>query len=181
VGKVVKLKLANEIRELEIEIVSRKEDEITVRIDGAETRAALTNTSVGSLLRLNGRNYRVQAVRERDSILVSVGPFFYRFNFPEAGSRRRSRGLTSHEIAAPMPGKVLKILVKEGEQVEAGTPLIVLEAMKMETTLAAESPAMIAKIRAVAGAMVDHGAVLIELNPAAAQNPSAPESVPPAS
>ena len=45
-----------------------------------------------------------------------------------------------------MPGKVLKILVREGEQVEAGQPLITMEAMKMETTLAAEGPAQVKAI-----------------------------------
>jgi biotin carboxyl carrier protein len=65
-----------------------------------------------------------------------------------------------------MPGKVLKVLVAEGDAVAEGQPLVVLEAMKMETTLYAESPAIVKKIRAVVGAMVDHGAVLMELSPA---------------
>ena len=67
-------------------------------------------------------------------------------------------GLAAPEVDAPMPGKVLKMLVAEGEPVEHGDPLIVLEAMKMETTLYAESPAIVAKICVVAGQMVDHGA-----------------------
>jgi biotin carboxyl carrier protein len=64
-----------------------------------------------------------------------------------------------------MPGKVLKFMVEEGDVVESGQALVVLEAMKMETTLYAESRAMVKKIRAAAGAMVDHGAILIELSP----------------
>ena len=71
-----------------------------------------------------------------------------------------------------MPGKVLKVLVAEGQAVEAGQPLIIIEAMKMETTLSAESPAVVKKIRARAGEMVDHGAVLIELSPPAASSKS---------
>jgi 3-methylcrotonyl-CoA carboxylase alpha subunit len=66
-----------------------------------------------------------------------------------------------------MPGKVLKLLVADGQPVEHGDPLIVLEAMKMETTLYAESPAIVAKICVEAGQMVDHGARLIELSPVA--------------
>jgi 3-methylcrotonyl-CoA carboxylase alpha subunit len=61
---------------------------------------------------------------------------------------------------------VLKLLVREGQTVESGQPLIVLEAMKMETTLYAESGATVRKVHATVGAMVDHGVVLIELSPA---------------
>ena len=70
-------------------------------------------------------------------------------------------------MTAPMPGKVLKILVSEGDTVAAGDLLVVLEAMKMETTLFAEGAAVIRKIGVTAGQMVDHGAVLLELSPAA--------------
>jgi 3-methylcrotonyl-CoA carboxylase alpha subunit len=73
---------------------------------------------------------------------------------------------------------VLKVLVAEGQPVEPGDPLIVLEAMKMETTLYAESPAIVAKICVAAGQMVDHGARLIELSPAAVPA-KPPESPPP--
>jgi 3-methylcrotonyl-CoA carboxylase alpha subunit len=76
-----------------------------------------------------------------------------------------------------MPGKVLKVLVAEGQPVEHGDPLIVLEAMKMETTLYAESPAIVAKVCVEAGQMVDHGARLIELSPAA--TPARPPESPP--
>jgi biotin carboxyl carrier protein len=70
---------------------------------------------------------------------------------------------------------VLNILVTEGESVEHGQALVVIEAMKMETTLYAESAAMVKKIHVVAGAMVDHGAVMIEFSPAP-EVPSTSES-----
>ncbi|MGB6564467.1 MAG: acetyl-CoA carboxylase biotin carboxyl carrier protein subunit, partial [Candidatus Binataceae bacterium] len=89
----------------------------------------------------------------------------------------RAGGLAAPEVDAPMPGKVLKVLVAEGQPVEHGDPLIVLEAMKMETTLYAESPAIVAKICVVAGQMVDHGARLIELSPVA--TPARPPESPP--
>ena len=60
--------------------------------------------------------------------------------------RRCAAWLAAPEVTAPMPGKVLKILVAEGDSVEAGDALAVLEAMKMETTLYAESAATVKKI-----------------------------------
>src|SRR5258708_34773456 len=64
-----------------------------------------------------------------------------------------------------MPGKVLKVLVRDGDIVEAGQPLVVIEAMKMETTLAAESAAIVKNVRVQEGQTIDHGAVLLELSP----------------
>ncbi|MGH7841193.1 MAG: biotin/lipoyl-containing protein [Candidatus Binataceae bacterium] len=174
----MKLRLAGEAQESDVEILARTASSITARIDGQELEARFESTADGGLVRLAGRTARVLAVRHRDSILVAVGPAHFEFTAGAAAGRRRGRGLAAHEIVAPMPGKVLKILVAEGDQVASGAALIVLEAMKMETTLAAESAAVIGKIRVAAGAMVDHGAVLIELTPPV--NPSAPESVPPA-
>ena len=77
-----------------------------------------------------------------------------------------------------MPGKVLKVLVRDGDLVEAGQPLVVIEAMKMETTLAAESAAMVKQVRVEEGQTVDHGAVLIELSPppASSDRESAPRA-----
>ena len=94
----------------------------------------------------------------------------------EGRAGHRTGGLAAPEIDAPMPGKVLKVLVAEGQPVEHGDPLIVLEAMKMETTLYAESPAIVARVCVEAGQMVDHGARLIELSPAAppARPPESP-------
>src|SRR5262249_31310833 len=48
-----------------------------------------------------------------------------------------AEGEVTERIVAPMPGKVTRVLVKEGERVERGQPLVVLEAMKMEHTLVA--------------------------------------------
>ena len=114
--------------------------------------------------------------RRKESIFVSVGPASFEFKPAEAASRRRARGLAAAEVTAPMPGKVLKVLVRDGDLVEAGQPLVVIEAMKMETTLAAESAATVKHVRVEEGQTVDHGAVLIELSPPPAS--SARESAP---
>jgi biotin carboxyl carrier protein len=168
----MKLRLAGDPHEFEVEVVARKASSIRVRIDGEEVAAQFESSAAGDLIRLGGIAVHVAAVRRRDAILVAVGPAHFEFTTGADASRRRGRGLAAREIVAPMPGKVLKILVAEGDQVASGAALIVLEAMKMETTLSAEGAAVIGKIRVVAGAMVDHGAVLIELTPP----PPAPDS-----
>jgi biotin carboxyl carrier protein len=166
----MRLKLAGEPHEFEVEILMREEPDLKARIDGVEISAQLLSSPHGAILRVGDRSARVTVSRLRNSILVALGPAQFEFTPVEKSARRRSHGLAAHEVSAPLPGKVLKILVEEGQQVDLGTPLIVLEAMKMETTLTAEGPAIIAKVRTAVGAMVDHGATLIELSPAPAHS-----------
>jgi biotin carboxyl carrier protein len=64
-----------------------------------------------------------------------------------------------------MPGKVVKVLVATGDAVTAGQPLVVVEAMKMETTLAAEIDGTVKAVNASTGDTVDAGAVLVEIAP----------------
>jgi acetyl/propionyl-CoA carboxylase alpha subunit len=175
----MKLKLAGAPREFKVDLLERDGGVVRVRIDG-EVFTANIELAKGALSRVHDGPVHATAAQLRDSILVAVGPQHFDFVAADAGGRRRSRGLTAHEIVAPMPGKVLKVLAAEGETVESGAPLIVLEAMKMETTLSAESSALIGKMYAIEGDMVDHGAVLIELKPLPpASDPSPTGSAPP--
>lgn len=64
-------------------------------------------------------------------------------------------------LAAPMPGKVVKVLVGAGTEVSAGTPLIVLEAMKMEHTLIAPADGVVAALHYAVGEQVDEGVDLL--------------------
>ena len=66
-------------------------------------------------------------------------------------------------VTAPMPGKILRILVKEGEQVKTGQGLLVLEAMKMENEIPAPKDGVVKKILVKEGDTVDTGQPLIEL------------------
>ena len=65
-------------------------------------------------------------------------------------------------LVAPMPGKVVQVLVEAGAAVTAGQPLVVLEAMKMEHTLSAPSDGRVAALRYAAGDLVEEGVELLE-------------------
>jgi biotin carboxyl carrier protein len=75
-------------------------------------------------------------------------------------------GTGGDHVAADLPGVVTRILVERGQSVDAGTPVVVVEAMKLFHTLLAPRAGAVAAIRAVVGATVDRGAVLVELAPA---------------
>ena len=80
---------------------------------------------------------------------------------------RLEPGVTTEEdgggLVAPMPGKVLEVLVSVGQQVEAGDALMVLEAMKMEHRIVATSEGTVMAIHFSAGDQVTQGAALLEL------------------
>ena len=171
----MKLKRPGDPREFEVEIISRDGTALRVRVGQEEISAQFSlNAAGGGTLTIENRRYPIFGARRKDSILVSVASAS--FEFKPAEDSRRARGLAAAEIVAPMPGKVLKVLVKDGDLVEAGQPLVVIEAMKMETALAAESAALVKRVLVAEGQTVDHGAVLIELSPppasSAAQSPS---------
>jgi acetyl-CoA/propionyl-CoA carboxylase biotin carboxyl carrier protein len=66
----------------------------------------------------------------------------------------------SGEVTSPMQGTILRVLVTDGQEVEAGQALLILEAMKMETTLAAPRSGKVAGLKVVAGASVAAGEAL---------------------
>ena len=67
-------------------------------------------------------------------------------------------------VKSPMPGRVLKVLVAEGDEVSVGTPLVVVEAMKMENELTAARDGVVKAIFVAAGSTVESGARLIEIH-----------------
>jgi biotin carboxyl carrier protein len=67
------------------------------------------------------------------------------------------------DIIAPMPGLLLDIMVKVGDEVEAGSSMLILEAMKMENVIKAEGTGIVKSINFEVGATVDKGVVIIEM------------------
>jgi len=172
------MKLAGEGREFAVELISHETNSARVRIDEREVHAEIHPLpDGGAILTVGARRMRTYAMRRGHSILVAIGPYNFDLTPIEGRAASAARGLAAPAVVAPMPGKVLKIMVREGDHVEAGQPLLVIEAMKMETTLSAEAAAIVGRVLVAAGQMVDHGEVLLELSPAA--SPSPLESDPP--
>jgi 3-methylcrotonyl-CoA carboxylase alpha subunit len=68
-------------------------------------------------------------------------------------------------LLAPMPGRVIALLAEEGARVEAGAPLLILEAMKMEHKLIAPSAGVVTAFRCAVDDQVGEGAELVEFEP----------------
>ncbi len=100
-------------------------------------------------IRINGNIHILKAKDRMDLLLESLG-------MENATSAKVS------DLKAPMPGLVLDILIEEGATTEKGTPLMILEAMKMENVLKAAGEGKIKSISVKKGQNVEKGAVLIE-------------------
>ena len=74
-------------------------------------------------------------------------------------------GAAEGVVATPMPGLVSRILVQEGQDVDAGQVLLVVEAMKMENEFKSRIAGRVAQIHVTAGVAVDAGALLVTVTP----------------
>ncbi|MCA1731608.1 MAG: biotin/lipoyl-binding protein [Actinobacteria bacterium] len=99
------------------------------------------------------------------SILVSVGSSACRLERPAAPDVDHAGADAADQasLTAPMPGTVVKVLVGEGDEVEEGQTLLVLEAMKMEQSVAAPHAGRVKALPYSEGARVPGGAVLAEI------------------
>lgn len=108
----------------------------------------------------NGETHLAHVAKVGDVWWVHVKGRTYRWERIEPGSTG------AHDeggLVAPMPGKVLEVLVLEGDEVSAGTPLMVLEAMKMEHRIVASSDGTVVRVHFSPGDQVEQGASLLEL------------------
>ena len=150
-------------------------DGFAAAVDEAIHRIAeVTPTNVGSVagatvealdVVLDGRRRRAVVARTRDRIHVALDGQTWVFEPIDDAHGGGAGGAGSGTVVAPMPGKVVKVLVARGDTVTPGQPLVVVEAMKMETTLAAEIDGTVTVVNVETGGMVDAGAVLVEIEP----------------
>ena len=82
---------------------------------------------------------------------------------PAHASHRKADDLAPNEIGAPMPGQIAQIMVKEGQVVTAGEPLLAIEAMKMQTRIAAPRDGTVKALHVKPGEQIDAKDLLVEL------------------
>jgi biotin carboxyl carrier protein len=102
-------------------------------------------------IEVEGEIFTIEIRDELDQVLEKMG-------FGKIAARHPK------EIKAPMPGLVLEIAVKEGQEVKQGDKILILEAMKMENSIVIHADAIIRKILVSPGQAVEKGQVLVELN-----------------
>jgi glutaconyl-CoA/methylmalonyl-CoA decarboxylase subunit gamma len=142
-----------------------------VAIDGVErlVDARALRPGTWSLV-IDGASFVVDLEPRRNAVAASVGAAEVQLTVEDALHRRlataagsRATAARGESIRAPIAGKVVKVLVAPGDQVTAGSPVIVLEAMKMENELAAERGGTVQKVHKQAGQSVESGELLVTL------------------
>lgn len=116
-------------------------------------------------LNIGGRNVQVAWVKDgRDTWLNVAGRSFLLRR--TAGGRAGGQAAgAERSLRAPMPGQVRKVLVDAGQQVNAGTVLVLLEAMKMEVRISANQDAKVVQVAVSEGQNVEKDQLLVELEP----------------
>jgi 3-methylcrotonyl-CoA carboxylase alpha subunit len=115
----------------------------------------------------NNQTYQFSK-NEIDKKVIFSAPCFvvngHEIKIESKSSSRTKKNVSDHgQMISPMPGKILKILVNEGADVLAGTPILVMEAMKMEHTIKASKNGKILKIHFKENAQVSAGVELVTL------------------
>jgi len=140
-GDVVRITLADRV--YEVSVLHSRADEITFTVDG------ITHTAF---------------VASKDSTrYVAIDGDVFELKEPDLRRTRRKQHHGEDNLTASMPGQITKVLVNEGDAVQRGQPLIVLEAMKMEIKVAAPHDGRVTKVLVKQGQVVDRGQTLIEL------------------
>jgi biotin carboxyl carrier protein len=148
--------------------IARKGTRWAGKIDGEpfEVDAVPTARDILSIVQDNGKSYEVKRERALNGELhMLVGSSRYACEVQDPRSlrtRRAAAGTTEgpQKITAPMPGKVVRIIVPQGGEVEAGKGVIVVEAMKMQNELKSPKAGKVQKLLVAEGATVNAGDTL---------------------
>ncbi len=151
-------------RSVAVTVQRQTPERYAVTVDGvARTVDAVLTDAATLQLVVDGRPCLALVSRQGDAYAAFIDGEVYRLTPDVLGHDDRAALLALPQILAPMPGKVLQVLVHGGQEVAAGDGLLILEAMKMEHRLTAPAPARVGAVHVEPGQMVDGGAVLVEL------------------
>jgi biotin carboxyl carrier protein len=145
--------------------LNRAEGHWSCRLNGQELEvdAILARPDVLSL-RIGNKAYEIKAEHVANDLHLWVGSkrFAVEIRDPRSlrGRTRSGDDRGPKKITAPMPGKVVRLLVREGEEVKTGTGVAVVEAMKMQNEIKSPKQGSVQKILISEGAAVNAGDVL---------------------
>lgn len=110
---------------------------------------------------VNGTKYKVEIQSEAKA---SKTPTLVRKEVPKPKDAHLiKKGSSVQTIKAPLPGIIMQVNVKEGDEISRGMTLLVYEAMKMENKLVAEKDGVVRSVKVIAGQNILQGDVLLEI------------------
>lgn len=148
--------------------VAGQQVELALERSGASWRAGDRELEVLAVraaeieIRVGGREHVVPFVVQGSTVSFAFEGEIWFADVVEKGGRARARH-RDHSTGAPMPGVVLRLLVKPGDRVSRGTPLVILEAMKMEHQIVAPADGVVVSVNCAEGELVQPGVDLVDV------------------
>jgi acetyl/propionyl-CoA carboxylase alpha subunit len=143
VGNEIVISLDKRQYRVSVEFISG--DEILLNIDGKIHNVIINSNSLCYSIYVNGQFFKI----EKKSVSQILG---------KKGAKLRKR-----DIKTSMPGRIVKVFVKEGDKVKEGQAVLVLEAMKMQNEIKSPQTGIITKVNPAAGDSVETGALLFSV------------------
>lgn len=124
-----------------------------------------------ALLEIDGLRRRVFVATRGDDVFVHLDGAAYqlRYEHPLERLAHQAHGSLDDSVRAPMPGSVVALHVQPGDSVARGATVLVIESMKMETTLVAPRDGVVENVLFAVGQTFDRDALLLTLAPEAAE------------
>ena len=160
-------------RTVEVDVREAPGGNYVVRVGDVEQTVDYYQTSAHEAsLVIAGRAATYWFEERNGSLLVNDGSEFFRLRVQDERSRieeeifgHKREGRGGQDIRSVMPGIVTRVFVGEGDTVSAGTPLLTVEAMKMENEIRAEGAGVVRRIHVGPGSRVNAGDRLVEIAP----------------
>ncbi len=166
----MKLEIAIKDKSSEIELLEKNGSQFKLAVDGNifEVDAIMVERGVYSIL-YNNKSYNVEIAEGRSSKEYMVDTLYNTVDVEvidaESRYKKNRKGADTGDdndfISSPMPGKVVKILVNEGDNVPAGTTVVIVSAMKMESEYKVKQDRLIKEIRVKEGDTIEANQALI--------------------
>jgi len=152
-----------------VELLAQNGNNLTISVDGKvyETDIIMVERGVYSII-LDGRSYNVELIETNGPKKYSVNTIFNSYDVEVLDaeskylkSRKRVDDLEDSVISSPMPGKVVRILCRPGDEVKAGETVIIVSAMKMESEYKVRNDRVVKEVRVKEGDTVSANQPLI--------------------
>jgi biotin carboxyl carrier protein len=156
--------LAGKTRVVEL---SRSNDAWRISLDGSELDASVVEVAPNTFsVLLNGESHQIRIAPRTDGTLTlhtGLAEYHAEVNDPRLWRGRKHGAIAAEgrqQVTAPMPGKVVRVLVSEGDVVQVGQGLLVVEAMKMQNEIRSPKNGRVEKLLAQENQPVNAGDVL---------------------
>ncbi len=142
--------------------VRYREDGLVLELPGG-TVPARCDGIAGEVLNaeIDGRHYAVKVIVEGERTTLFVGGGTHRLVLEDRFAQTQARTKSAGRLLAPIPGRIGVVTATAGKRVRRGTPLMIIEAMKMEHAISAPADGEIARVNYAVGDLVEEGAELV--------------------